>query len=150
MGVEVKGLLLVSVEETQDFNEDLAHFRVELDVVFGLLAYTEWEKFKGLVDFVVAVFLRKLFFHPVENVEKFKQPVQTADQLDFKETFFVQFFIRFAVKVLGGLVDHVNELFQIQSDLEVLFLNFNPHLGQLDVLLDLARVQKTKSLPIYY
>jgi hypothetical protein len=41
MGVEVKGLLLVSVEETQDFNEDLAHFRVELDVVFGLLAYTE-------------------------------------------------------------------------------------------------------------
>lgn len=150
MGVEVKGLLLVSVEETQDFDKDLTHFRVELDVVLRLLAYTVGEKFEGLVDFVVAIFFRKLFFHPVKNVEKLEQPVETADQLDFEETFFVQFFIRFAVKVLGGLVDHVNELFQIQSDLEVLFLNFNPHLGQLDVLLDLARVQKTKSLQMYY
>ena len=87
--MEVKGLLLVSVEEAQDFDKDLAHFRVQLDVVLRLLAYAVGEKFKGLVHFVVAIFFRKLFFHPVKNVKKLEQPVQTADQLYFEETFFV-------------------------------------------------------------
>jgi hypothetical protein len=56
MGVEIKGLLLVGVEETQDFDQDLTHFRVQLDVMLGFLAYTVGEKFEGLVDFVVAIF----------------------------------------------------------------------------------------------
>jgi hypothetical protein len=45
MGVEIEGLLLVRVEESQDLDEDLAHLGVELDVVLGFLTYTIGEQF---------------------------------------------------------------------------------------------------------
>ncbi len=144
VGVKVEGLLFVRVEETENFDEDLAHFWVELDVVLGLLAYAVGEELEGLVDFVVAVFFGKMFFHAVEDVEELEQSVEAADELDFEEPLFVEFLIGFAVEVFSSFVDHVNELFQIQGDLQVLLLNFDPHLRQLDLLLDLARVQKTK------
>jgi hypothetical protein len=58
-------------------------------MVFGFLTNTVREEFEGLVNLLVAVLLREVFFHSIKYVEELKQAVETADDLDLKEAFLV-------------------------------------------------------------
>ena len=54
-----------------------------------------------------------MFFHAIKDVKELKQAIETANDLDFEESFFIEFFIRLAVEVFCCFIDDVNELLKI-------------------------------------
>ena len=109
-------------------------------MIFRRLAYAIRKKFEWLVDLIVAIFLGKLFFHAVKDVEELKKAIQATDDFDFEKSFFVELLLSFAVEVFSCFIDDVYQFLKIQSNLQVLFLDLYPHFWQFYFLLYFSSV----------